>query len=190
MREPSGEAVTTRAWALRVGALDGVTGATRPFALGGLLTNQGVNSGVWSLSTDGGTVYGSAYDFYGPGNLAGSFAVAADGGAVRWINDCRADSSDTHPANGVVYMAGHPHDCSQIGGYPEQNPRVHQFATALSGVATGTVGPNGLMNRNLVGQPAPSLLPWFPTFATGTVSGASQATWTVTGNGRYVVYGG
>jgi len=56
-----------------VGALDAVTGATRPFAVNQLVTNQGVNSAVYSLSTDGTTVYGSGYDFYGPGNLEGTF---------------------------------------------------------------------------------------------------------------------
>ncbi|PRY49342.1 PKD domain-containing protein [Geodermatophilus tzadiensis] len=173
-----------------VGALDGVTGATRPFEIGRLVTNQGVNSGIWSLSTDGTNVYGTGYDFYGPGNLEGSFAVTADGGTVRWINDCRGDSFAAVAVNGAVYMAGHPHECSQIGGYPEQNPRVHQFGTALSLAATGKVGPYGLRNNNLVGRPAPSLLAWFPTFSPGAVSGASQATWHVTGTSRYVVYGG
>ncbi|MGY1779068.1 PKD domain-containing protein [Geodermatophilus sp. SYSU D01036] len=173
-----------------VGAVDGVTGATRPFAIGRLITNQGVNSAIWSLSTDGTSVYGTGYDFYGPGNLEGSFAVDPDGGAVRWINDCRGDSFSAFATSGVVYMAGHPHDCSQIGAYPEQDPRVHQFATALSQVATGKVGPSGMRNNNLVGQPSPSLLTWFPTFSTGTVSGASQAAWSVTGNGQYLTYGG
>ena len=58
-----------------VGALDAVTGATRPFAVNQLITNQGVNSAVYSLSTDGTTVYGTGYDFGGPGNLEGTFAA-------------------------------------------------------------------------------------------------------------------
>ena len=34
-----------------VGALDGETGATRPFAINSYITNQGVNSAIFSLST-------------------------------------------------------------------------------------------------------------------------------------------
>src|SRR3712207_9502275 len=70
-----------------VGALDAATGATRPFAINQLLTNQGVNSAIYSLSTDGTAVYGTGYDYFGPGNFEGSFAARADGGAVIAVKD-------------------------------------------------------------------------------------------------------
>jgi PKD repeat protein len=173
-----------------VGALDPVTGATRPFAINQLITNQGVNSAIYSLSTDGPTVYGTAYDFYGPGDLEGSFAVAADTGAIRWINDCRGDTYSSFPLAGALYQAGHPHDCSNIGGYPEQTPRLNKFATAVSLAPAGVVGPKTLTNGNFAGKPAPALQDWFPTLTPGTFTGQSQAGWTVSGTGRYVVYGG
>ena len=87
-------------------------------------------------------------------------------------------------------MSGHPHNCGNIGGFPEQNPRVHKFATAVSLAPAGVVGPNTLTNSNFAGKPAPGLQAWFPTLSPGTVTGQSQAGWTVTGNGEYVVYGG
>ena len=65
-----------------VAALDPVSGATRPFAVNQLITNQGINSAIYSLSTDGTTVYGSGYDYNGPGNVEGTFAATADGGAL------------------------------------------------------------------------------------------------------------
>jgi PKD repeat protein len=173
-----------------VTALDPVSGATRPFAINQLLTNQGSNSAVYSLSTEGSTVYGTAYDYYGPGNLEGSFAVAADGGSIIAINDCRGDTYSSFPIGGALYLSSHAHNCANIGGYPEQNPRVHKFATAVTTAATGRVGPNTLKNSNFVGQPAPSLLSWFPTLTPGTYTGAAQAGWTVSGNSQYVVYGG
>ena len=52
----------------------------------GCLWLDGVGFGVfvplaiWSVSTDGTTVYGTGYNFFGPGNLEGSFAARADGG--------------------------------------------------------------------------------------------------------------
>ena len=54
-----------------IAALDPTSGANRPFAINQLITNQGVNSAIWSLSTDGTNVYGTGYDFYGPGNVEG-----------------------------------------------------------------------------------------------------------------------
>jgi PKD repeat protein len=173
-----------------VAALDPVTGATRPFAINQRLTNQGVNSAVWSLSTDGETVYGTAYDYYGPGNLEGSFAAKADGGAIIEINECRGDTYSSHVMGGVLYVASHTHDCGNIGGFPEQSTRVHKFATAYTATPTGKVGNSTLANGNLRGQPAGTLLNWFPTMTPGTFTGQGQAGWSVTGNDQYLVYGG
>ncbi|MGY1841499.1 PKD domain-containing protein, partial [Modestobacter sp. SYSU DS0985] len=173
-----------------VGALDPVSAETRPFAVNQLITNQGINAAIWSLSTDGTTVYGTGYDYFGPGNLEGSFAADADGGTVQWINDCRGDSYSSFPVNGALYAATHAHDCKNIGAFPEQSPRVHKYATAVSLQATGTAGSHTLRNANFQGQPTPSLLPWFPTMTPGSYTGQYQAGWSVAGNGEYVVYGG
>ncbi|MGY1761785.1 PKD domain-containing protein [Geodermatophilus sp. SYSU D00779] len=173
-----------------VGALDAATGATRPFAINQLITNQGVNSAVYSLSTDGTAVYGTGYDYFGPGNFEGSFAARADGGAVIAVNGCHGDSYSSYPVGGVLYIATHAHTCEPIGGYPEQTPRVNKFATAVTTTATGTTTDPSLRNTNLRGQPAPTLLPWFPTMSAGQVTGQLQAGWSVSGNSQYVVFGG
>ncbi|MGY1741765.1 MULTISPECIES: PKD domain-containing protein [unclassified Blastococcus] len=173
-----------------VAALDPVSGATKPFAVNQRLTNQGVNSAVYSLSTSGDLVIGTAYDFYGPGNLEGSFVVNADGGSIVEINDCRGDSYSNYVTGGVVYVASHTHDCGNIGGFPEQPERVHKFGVAFTLAPTGTVGSRTITNANFRGQPAGSLLPWFPTMTPGTYTGQAQAGWSVAGNGQYVVYGG
>jgi PKD repeat protein len=172
-----------------VGALDATTGATRPFQIGTVITNQGVNSAVQSLSTDGTYVYGTAYDFYGPGNLEGSFTVTPDGGNIVSIDDCHGDHYSSYALGGVLYTAGHPHDCSNIGGYPEFNPRINKFATAVTIAPTGVVGPN-TEGPGLSGLPAAHLLNWFPTMSPGSFTGQSQAGWSVAGNSKYVVYGG
>jgi PKD repeat protein len=176
--------------ATAVAALDPVSGANRSFALNQTITNQGVHSAVWSLSTDGTTVYGTGYNYYGPGNLEGSFAAAANGGQITWIADCQGDSYGSHPMNGALYTASHAHQCANIGGFHEQNPPVWKHATAVSLAARGKVGTATLTNANFAGRPAPALLNWFPTFAQGSVTGQYQAGWTVTGNGQYLVYGG
>ncbi len=141
-----------------VGALDAATGATNPFQMGTLITNQGINSAVYSLSTDGTTVYGTGYDYYGPGNLEGSFAATAAGGVLQWVNDCHGDTYSSVPFNGALYMAGHPHTCEVIGGYPEQDPRVSKYATAVSLTPQGTL-PYGSWG----GRPSPSSCTGSPT---------------------------
>ncbi|WP_456600671.1 PKD domain-containing protein, partial [Blastococcus sp. SYSU DS0616] len=173
-----------------VTTLDPVSGETRPFAINEELTNQGINSAVYSLSTDGNVVYGTAYDFYGPGNLEGSFAAAADGGEIIAINDCRGDSYSSYPMHGALYVAGHPHDCENIGGFEEQQPRTHRYGVAFSVEPTGVTGSHWIENSNLSGQPAGALLNWFPSMTPGTFTGQGQAGWHVTGDGEYVVYAG
>ncbi|SDN45394.1 PKD domain-containing protein [Geodermatophilus sp. DSM 45219] len=174
-----------------VGALDATSGATRPFAANRYITNQGAHSAVWSLSTDGADVYGTAYDFYGPGSLEGTFAARANGGAVRWFADCRGDTYSAFPVNGAVYTASHAHNCRNIGSFPETSPASYWHANAFSSApytvnANIDTGGRGVM----AGQPAPNHLAWHPTFVAGTFTGQYQAGWTVTGNQDYVVYGG
>jgi hypothetical protein len=173
-----------------VAALDATSGALRPYAISALITNQGINSAVYSLSTDGNIVVGTGYDFYGPGNLEGSFTVAADSGRVLAINDCHGDHYASYATGGVVYFAGHAHDCSNIGGFREQSPRVNKYATAISVAPSGTVGPFTLRSDAFYGKPAPRLLNWFPTMNAGTLTGQTQAGWSVTGNGQYLAFAG
>ncbi|UOX99769.1 PKD domain-containing protein [Blastococcus sp. PRF04-17] len=171
-----------------VAALDPVSGANRPFAINQLITNQGVNSAIYSLSTDGTTVYGSGYDYYGPGNVEGNFAATADGGNLIVINDCRGDTYDTYPMHGALYVASHTHNCDSIGGQIEQNPRVEKRGTAYTTTPTTVV--RWGTHVNWVGKPAGTQLAWNPEIASGTYTGQYQGSWSVTGNGRYVSYGG
>ncbi len=174
-----------------VAALDPVSGANRPFAINQLITNQGVNSAVHSLSTDGTTVYGTAYDYYGPGNLESAFAATADGGRVVWVSSCRGDTYDNFPMGGALYLASHAHDCANvIDGFPEQTPQVHRHATAFSRAAAGNGYGFTVRNANFAFAPAPELLAWHPTLTIGSVTGQDQAAWSVTGNGTYLSYGG
>ncbi|MBM7807383.1 PKD repeat protein [Geodermatophilus bullaregiensis] len=173
-----------------IGALDPDSGVTRPFEVNQLVTNQGVNSAVWSLSTDGRAVYGTAYDYYGPGNLESAFAAEATGGRLLWASTCRGDTYSSFPLGGALYTASHAHQCGNIGGWAEYNPKQFRHAAAFSTAATGTNGPFTWQNANFVRRPAPSLLSWWPILAVGSATGQNQAAWSVTGNDRYVVYAG
>ena len=111
-----------------------------------------------------------------------------------WLEDCHGDSYDTVPLGGVVYLAGHPYYCGNIGGFPDTYPnRVPRRAIAFSAAATGTVATNThdtFKTNNWGGQPAPTLQTWFPAIAAGTFTGQFQGTWSTTGNDRYIAFGG
>ena len=173
-----------------VGAVSATTGEVRPFAVGQRITNQGDDSGVTSLTTDGTTVWIGAYDFSGPGNAEGVVAARVADGSLVWDADCRGDTYSTFPVGGAVYVAGHPHVCSNIGGFPEVTPRVSRFGIAYSQATTGTVGTGTWGNTAFRGAPAPSVLDWYPTITPGTFTGQGQAGWSVTGTSEYVLYGG
>jgi PKD repeat protein len=169
-----------------VAALDPVSGANRPFAINQRITNQGINSAIYSLSTDGSTVFGTAYDYYGPGNLEGNFEVTAAGGQIIAMNTCHGDTYSSYATGGVLYLASHEHDCSSINGFPEQNPRVNRFATAMTVAPTQTLG----SSSTFAGSPGVSQLAWFPSVTAGTFTGQGQAMWSVSGAGSYVAYAG
>ena len=90
-----------------------------------------------------------------------------------------------------MYIAGHPHDCSRIGGFPETTPRTNHRALAFSIAATGIVQHNTVSSyADWFGFPSPSLLTWFPDFNFGSYTGANQGPWSVASSSTYVVYGG
>ena len=174
-----------------IGALDAVSGATLPFAVNQLVTNQGDNSAIYSLSTDGARVYATGYDYAGPGNLEGALAADASTGELVWMADCHGDSYSSAPIAGALYIAGHPHVCSNIGGFPEASPRLSQYALAYSTAPSSTtVGTATIRNRNFTGKPAPAIAAWWPTFLPGKITGQGQAGWSVTGNSQYLAFAG
>ena len=150
------------------------------------------NSGISSLTTDGNQVYGTGYVFGGGGNLEGAFAANPVNGAINWIEDCHGDTYDTYPLGSVLYAVSHAHFCTNIGGFPQTDPWTFYRATAFTTYRTGTVKHNvgGPTYFDFYGNPAPSLLNWFPTLTTGTYTGQMQAAWSVTGNTNYISLGG
>ncbi|MGY1618560.1 PKD domain-containing protein [Geodermatophilus sp. SYSU D00691] len=173
-----------------IAAIDALSGQTRSYGINSILTNNGPDSAVWGLSTDGTNVYGTAYDYGGPGNFEGAFAVDPATGSLRWGAYCRGDSYSSFATGGALYVASHQHNCSFIGGFAETNPVVWKYATAFGLSATTTISGNLWNNQNWMGKPAPSMLNWWPALAQGSVTGQYQAGWSVSGNAQYVVYGG
>lgn len=174
-----------------VGAVSAATGSALAWPVNKVIHNGNTKSGIFSLSVDTDTIYASNWN-YGTGNFEGIFATST-AGAVKWLADCHGDTYAVYSMNNVVYDAGHAHTCANIGGFGENNPRWNWRSMAFSKTATGTVATNnqsGAGYGNFAGQPAPSVVYWFPQFTIGTVTNLEQAVWSLTGNGKYLLAGG
>ncbi len=171
-----------------LGAVDLATGAARPFAANRVVRNAGPNAAIYSLTSDDRQVYGSGYTFGPGGNLENSFAAESRTGELTWVNGCLGDTYSLAAVGDVLYTAGHPHDCSMVGGNPEVSPRQWQRAQAMT---TGA-SPLGRTNTSgpFAGRAAPELLHWLPTFAAGQYTGQFQGPWSVAASGDHVVMGG
>ena len=174
-----------------VTALDPTSGAVLTWSVNTVIHNGNDQSGTYSLSADNDTVYGSSFN-YGTGNFEGIFAMNQDG-SIRWLADCHGDTYTSFSMNDVVYNGGHTHNCSNIQGFPERDPRWEWRAMAYTKAATNVVQPNsqaGSGYGDFRGQPAPSTVYWFPEFGAGTQTNLNQAVWSLSGNGTYLVAGG
>ncbi len=180
---------------LGLAAVDPVSGAALPWAVNQQVQDFGTQAAIESLASDADGVYGSGYVFGANGNLEGSFRADNNTGAVTWIEDCHGDTYSVFPTPDSVYVAGHPHYCGNIGGFPQTSPTwtfYHSIAFSKTVVANSPITNDPYGYHNWAGNPHPQLLYFFPTYASGTASGQGQATWSVSGSadGKYVVYAG
>lgn len=180
------------ATATGLAAVDSATGALLPWAANQTVRNYGTSAAMLSLSTDGTTIYSAGYWFGGTGNFEGVMAADPNTGAIKWLADCHGDSYDAGVAAGAVYAVSHWHHCSNIGGFPDTNPRTQWYrSNAMTAEAKGTVDPNNQGGyANFQGQGAPAMINWFPVMDVGTFTGQSQAGWTTEGTSEYLVQGG
>ncbi|WP_233189025.1 LamG domain-containing protein [Subtercola sp. Z020] len=171
---------------------DAVSGAiTSGFSANNLIRNGGSQASITSLTSDSDSFYASGYVFGAGGNLEGSFRGDWATGNIVWVEDCHGDTYSTASTGTALYIAGHPHYCGNVGGFP-QTPQPWTFhrALAFSKSPTQTITSDPLGYYNFAGNPAPTLLNWYPDFNTGTFTGQSQGPWSVAANTQYVVYGG
>jgi PKD repeat protein len=171
--------------------LDAATGATRSLPVNARIRNAGDSSSIMRLATDGGEGwYGVGWHFGKAGTTEGTFKVGWNDGALIWLEDCHGDTYDVAPVGDVVYTASHKHYCGNSGGFPQTNPWSHYHSTAFTDEVRGTNTKDIYGYPDHPGTPRPDLLTWYPQTDVGTYSGKNQATWTVTGNEDYVLYGG
>lgn len=169
--------------------IDAHTGTMEPWSIA--VSNGGGDSGITSVSVQDGWVYGTAYHFGPGGNIEGPFKVNLETGETGWVLDCHGDTYDQLVTEDALYFVGHPHYCGNVSmGFPQPPSWDFQHTMAVSLDATGTNIRETLGYHNWDGIPSPSIYHWFPRWAAGNKSGATQAAWTVEGNDEYVVFGG
>lgn len=173
-----------------LGAVDPTTGAPLSFPANDQIRNAGVESSITSLYADATGVYGTGYHYGDGGNVEGTFRTDPSVGTLTWVADCHGDAYSTFRSRDVVYTASHHHYCGNMGGFPQTDPWQFYYANAFSLAATGVNTPDIYGYPDHAGEPAPTLLNWYPQFYVGNFSGLGQAVWTVSGNEDYVVYGG
>ena len=175
-------------------ALNAATGQSLPWAINSVIRNGGNNAAIYSLASDGDSVYGSGYDFYGDDiddGFEGAFRANWSDGSMVWMEDCHGDTYSVHPFGGAVYTATHAHYCGNIGEFPQLNPWYVTHSLAFDKNASDRTLTRDIHGyRSFTGQPAGRLLHWYPRWATGSASGIGQAGWDITSSGDYLLYGG
>jgi outer membrane protein assembly factor BamB len=177
-------------------AADATTGAPLPWGSQSdsyLIQDDGVNSGITGLSTNGSKVFVTGFNFMNvakPGGLEGRASISPVDGTVSWISDCHGDSYASVPIGNVLYSVGHAHDCQPAGAFPETNPLTWHRALAETTFATHVNGPGTNGYWAFEGVPAPTQLDWYPEVNTGSFSGSNQGGWSIVGNAGYVAMGG
>ena len=175
-------------------ALDASTAQVLPWAVNSVLRNAGNNSSVYSLASDGDSVYGSGYDFGGSkteDDWEGAFRANWSDGAMVWMEDCHGDTYSVFPSGGVLYTAAHTHYCGNIGEFPQDDPWYLSHSLAFAKEPSDrTITPDIWGYRSFTGNTAGKMLHWYPRWATGSYTGVGQAGWDVTASGDYLLYGG
>jgi hypothetical protein len=168
------------------------TGAALALPLNNEVRDAGSNAGILRVATDGSNFYGGGYVFNASqGNSEGMFQGSWSDGSLVNLEDCHGDTYDVAPIGDVTYIAGHQHYCGNSGGFPQTQPDWTLWhSTAWSKATQGTNTADLYGYPSHTGTPRPGLLNFFPQYQIGTYTGQSQATWTVTGNSQYVIYGG
>ncbi len=170
--------------------LDATTSALLPLPVNTTVRNGGTDSAILSLAGDANGFYGGGYTF-GPqvGNFEGAFRADWNG-KLSWMEDCHGDTYSVAGLADQFFVAGHPHECNTVGGFPRTEPWTHQHGLAFTAKATQKVGPTPHNYNNFEGKPAPSPLHWYPRFQIGTFTGLNQAAWSVVATADYVAYAG
>ncbi|GAA5227772.1 LamG-like jellyroll fold domain-containing protein [Paeniglutamicibacter antarcticus] len=150
----------------------------------------GGDGSITSIASDDSTFYASGFTFGRQSTLEGIVAINWSDLDTRWLEDCHGDTYSVYATDDLVYLAGHPHYCGNIGGFAQESPWEYNRAMAFGKDAAGIITREIHGYTNFEGLPHPKLQTWFPALSAGRYTGQNQGPWNVAGNGDFVVYGG
>jgi hypothetical protein len=170
-------------------SVDATTGANAPWAS----TVPAETDVVTDIATDGvNTAFYSAFDYNGPPvRFEGRAAFDIATGTAHWWDGCYGDTEAIAVAGNILYSASHTDDCTAVGAViPPSDGSVRYYRLlAETTAATGTA--TTASNHLAVGDPVPTILPWFPTVNSGPPDSPSQnGPWSIDATSSYVVTGG
>lgn len=160
--------------------------------------------GTYSLSTDGTTIYATSFNAVavnGIRTFEGNWAIRGSDGGLVFMNDCHGDEYGSVAVNGRLYVIGHPHDCTAVGGFTETCwlpcawHRALTFGLTPSGTNVAYSALEAGAYAYYIGQPKSAYYGFTVEFNAGTATGQSQGAWSVVaGVGSdghtYLLYGG
>lgn len=173
-----------------IGAVDGVSGTSQAWSSTPIPAALGTSSSwVTQMILRDGVVYAGANGAGGhwfDGRFAADFAT----GDLVWLDNCYGSTSDVSVMGDIMYFVSHAHDCSSVGGFPEENPTIWRRLMGNTIYATGTDQAPPSQNSSYSGQPTPSQVHWYPSINTGFYTNQFQGGWAMDNNGTKIVVGG
>ena len=136
--------------------VDATTGAMLPLPLNALLRNGGTNV----LDHDAGRhpdrlLRHRLQPVPAPGQRRGRFPGGLVGHLV-WVEDCHGDTYSLALSGDEVYVAGHPHYCGGVGGFPQTQPGPTTARWPSARPRPASSAPTRTATSTTAGKPAPS----------------------------------
>lgn len=174
-----------------VGAVDKASAATLPWSSTPTPARLAKDRRSWvvRMVMEDGVVY-AANNGEGGHWFDGRWAADFETGDLVWLDNCYGSTSDVSVMGKILYAVSHSHDCSSVGGFPEESPSIWKRSLAETTFATGTDKAPPSQNSKYSGQPIPTLLHWYPSLNTGFYTKQYQGGWALDNNGKYLVQGG
>ena len=158
-----------------------------------LIKNAGTKAGITSLTASNNAIYGTGYVFGGgeagipTGTFEGVFSANPSDGAINWVNSCHGDTYSAFAMGGVAYWLA---TLTIAAPSMASRKRTRGRGTRHGVHRERDAGEQDRDRRQLLQlrrNSSTELVELVPELAAGTISGATQAAWSISGNNDYIV---
>ncbi len=143
--------------------------------------NGGENSAILSLMATA-TALRHRLSRRGGRKPRGRLPADWETGNLVWVEDCHGDTYASR-RSATIYVAGHPHYCGSVGGFPQSDPWTFYRGLRLrKAVERITPFRRPRLLRLRRPTPAPKLMHWYPTSTPAPSAGQARARGTLPAN--------